>query len=235
MSAKVILATQADWDVWFYLVRSRAKVTKIWELVDPVFSVRPVSLEEPVEPKSDPEWRLEGDHNRYALYKFKMKLYKFTLEKYERQEKALGDLTLFIQETIAVHNIPFIQMEEVHPWYLLRELKKHLAPSHEARTFQIEQKYHRLCRGPGAQGLESWLDEWAITYTEAKQHDIVEVRDGDERPIRDFLMAIRSEAPTFANGHLAPKSLKTKDDMYDLIQDLREQVCFIRLGSSEGE
>lgn len=235
MSTKVRLAKSADWDVWFYFVRTRATITGIWELVDPDLTERPVLLEEPVEPV----YVVPDDDDfhpiPYAAYEARKEIYRWKLTKYEQQVKALGDLTSFIQETIAPHNVTFIQKEEPHPWNLLRALRKHLAPSDEARSFDIEQKYHRLCRGPGTQSLDSWLDEWTVTYAQAKHHDLPLVSGSDTRPIRDFLMAIRSEQPTFADVHLALRGFKKEEDMYGLIEDFRYHICLLRLASSRSE
>lgn len=112
----------------------------------------------------------------------------------------------------------FIQKEEQHPWNL-RALKKCLAPKDEARGFEIEQKYHMLCQGPGAQNLETWLDEWTNTYTEGKENYIAEVTDS--RPIRDFLPAVRSREPSFADAHFGLKRFRRGDDLYGLIEDFQ--------------
>ena len=121
----------------------------------------------------------------YSAFKARKDLYKTDLALYEQQRKSFGDIIGFIQETIAVHNVTFIQKEEPHPWNHLRALKRRLAPSDDARRLQIEQRYHQLCKGPGTQEIETYLDHWTTTYTEAKECHIGEVTG--TRPIRDFL------------------------------------------------
>lgn len=105
-----------------------------------------------------------------------------------------------IQNTIAAHNVIVIQKEEPHPWNILQALKKRLAPSDEVRNLEIEQKYHKLCKGPGTQSIEAWLDDWVTTYTDGIEHKIAETTA--TRPIRDFLKAARLREPTFADAHL---------------------------------
>lgn len=101
-------------------------------------------------------------------------------------------------------------------------MKKRLAPSFEVCSLEIELKYHRLCKGQGAQNVDTWLDEWVITYKEAKEHDVAEVTG--TRPVRDFLMAIRSAELTFADAHLLMRNHSKADDLIELVEDFRQQV-----------
>ena len=57
------------------------------------------------------------------------------------------------------HNVTFIQNVEPHPWNVLRALKNTLAPSDQAQSLEVDQRYRKLCKGPGTQDLEAWLDE----------------------------------------------------------------------------
>ena len=36
----------------------------------------------------------------------------------------------------------------------VKSLENRLAPSDQARRLEVEQNYHRLCKGPGTQDLE---------------------------------------------------------------------------------
>lgn len=134
----VTLAKSADWDAWFSFVPTRAVNIQIWDLVNPSLKEKLVSLERPTEPEFvilDHDARF--DQVSYEAYKARRDIYKTKLAKYERHENAFGDLITFIQETIAAHNVIFIQKEEPHPWNILQALKKRLAPSDEARNLEI--------------------------------------------------------------------------------------------------
>ena len=112
-------------------------------------------------------------------------------------------------------------------------LKNRLAPSDQSRSLAIEQRYQRLCNGPGTQDIEMWLDQWITTYTEAKKIPIGEV--ARTRPIRDFLMAIKQQEPSFAHAHLI--QLKDKidsDEIYELIEDFRQQLSYQKLQQRGG-
>ena len=99
------------------------------------------------------------DRNAYEAYEARKDVYKGKLAQYEHQNKAFGDLISFTQATIAAHNVTFIQKEDPHPWNILSALKRHPAPSDEARTLEMEQKYHKLCQGPGTRNFETWFDK----------------------------------------------------------------------------
>lgn len=95
--------------------------------------------------------------------------------------------------------------------------------SDEARNLAIEQRYHKLCKGPGTQNLDTWLDDWTTTDAEATEYKIAEV--SGSRPIRDIVMAVRSKEPTFADVHFV--MIRRKDttyDFYGLVEDFRQHM-----------
>ena len=71
------------------------------------------------------------------------------------RKKHFGDLISFIQETTSAQNITLIQKVDSYPWDLLRVLKNRLAPSNEARSLEVGQSYHKLCKKPGSQNLKA--------------------------------------------------------------------------------
>lgn len=225
-SRKIVLAKPADWDAWISFVRTRASTnTKIWHLVNSDLCERPNALLEPIESG----FKMPANNNQFDSVKFKAykawkDLFKSQLAKYERQEKAFSDLLIFIQETIAAHNITFIQKAEPHPWNILRALKLRLALSDKARNIEIEERYHKLCKGPGTQSIDAWLDDWTATYTDAKDHDIAEATG--TRPIQDFLRAARMKESSFADAHLVLiRSNKSTHNFFGLIKDFRQHIC----------
>lgn len=234
-SKKIILAKPSDWDSWLSFVKARATGTRVWNLIDPELTVRPVSLLEPIAPfyiipVNDADFNIAT----YNTYKARKDLYKTDLALFERETKALSDIISFIQDTITASNVAFIQLEEAHPWNYLRALKARLAPTDDARSLEIEQKYHKLCKGPGTQNLETWLDEWIANYTEARKHGILEVTS--TRPIRDFLMAIRTKESSFSDAHRVNFRTKTAEDFLPLIEDFRQHIRLEQLFQpSKGE
>ncbi|MCJ1463077.1 hypothetical protein MMC07_001682 [Pseudocyphellaria aurata] len=119
---------------------------------------------------------------------------------FEQQTKAFGDITAYIQETVAANNTSSIRSEDPHPWNYLRALKGRLAPSDGTRRIEIEQRHHKLCRGPGNQHHGHVLDEWIMTDGKAKKQSMF---PSDEmRPPQDSLMAIRSKDASYADARL---------------------------------
>ena len=225
---KVILAKSADWDPWISFVQSRAINSRIWDLVNPDLPDKPQRLQPPLVPTFIiPPAGTPLNKDTLEIYKIQNSLYQTQLAEFERQQRAFGDLISFIQETVAAHVVTYFQKEDPHPWSILRALKLRLAPSDDARNLEIEQRYHRLCKGSGTQNIEVWLDDWRTTYTQAKKHSVAEVTG--IRPVRDFLMAIRSKEPTFADTQLIMMKHKTTGiDFYEIVEEFRQ---YIRLQS----
>ena len=114
------------------------------------------------------------------------------------------------------------------PWDHLIALKRRLAPSDSARALDIETKYHKLCKGPGKQDIEAWLEEWQLVCSEAISYKIGEAIGN--RPLRDFLMAIHSKEPIFADSYLMDLEDDKPQDLDLLIENFRR---LIRLHQSQ--
>lgn len=64
------------------------------------------------------------------------------------------------------------------------------------RSMEIERDYHRLNKGPGKGDLEDWIDDWEITYNKMDKSGFFE--NNNDRPVRDFLLAITNANPVFS-------------------------------------
>lgn len=190
------LSSSKDWDAWLTVIRAKATGYQIWGLIDPAKTERP-SLDEPTEPDLD---SMSGDKIELR-YKIAYTKYKREYQVWQKQTEGLAKIISHIFDTTSITNITYIQDIEVHPWIVLRALKARLAPTDDARSFELEQQYNRLVKGPIArQSVEAWLDEYLKMYTLGKQVKIAEVVDS-KRAYRDFLQAIEKTAPTFAEVH----------------------------------
>lgn len=226
ITRKIVLGKSADWDMWFHYVKQRAINNFIWELVDPSKDIKPAVLVAPVKPTvtipTGPE-KLGSD--AYEIFRIRQQIYKDEVAEYKDQHKALADLVAFIQETVAVQYSPYISKAEPHPWDLLRSLKSRLAPSDQARKLEVLRRYQALCLGPGSRDIESWIEEWQLTYTEAAGLKIGEALE--ERPKRDFLLAIRLKNATFAEMHLEDVD-KDSVTIYHLIELYRNRTRLLK-------
>lgn len=134
---EVILATPEDWGSWISLVRTRATKSRIWDLVNPSLTEKPVALEDPEVPEYDiPEDGKDFDHE---AFKAQTRVYKMRLAEFERQNESSGDHISCIQDTIPIHNlIFFLETEEPHPWNILRAVKRRFGPCDEPRINFVE-------------------------------------------------------------------------------------------------
>ena len=220
-----MLGKSSDWDTWLSFVRNRAEGNDIWELVNPELTERPATLERPKKPEPGQDFNSGPvDTQNYDRYKIQKKEFISELALYDRQKKALTDLVSFIQETIATQYAVNIEAEPSHPWNQLVALKRRLAPSDSSRKAELEQSNIRISKGPINQDLDKWLDEWLMIYTKAKKAGVAEV--SETRPIRDFLLAIRSKAQSYADSHLITIDDKKAEDLPNIIEGFRQ---FIRL------
>lgn len=195
---KLILSASKDWDAWLSVVRAKATGYQVWNNIDPSIATKPAGKMEPTEPDLDATQTGEVFAEKHARYKILMGKYKKSLQDYEKEKEHLGKLVEHIFDTTSVANLTYIEHTEVHPWNLLRALKARLAPTDAARSFELEQAYARLVKGPSSrQNVEDWLDEYLKMYTLGKVANIAEVVDS-KRAYRDFLHAIEKQSSTFA-------------------------------------
>ena len=73
---------------------------------------------------------------------------------------------------------------------MLVALKKHLAPTDQAKEFEITRRYAKLKSYNKSQLIEQWLDKWERTYSKGCLIAILEV--SRTRSLFDFAIAISS-------------------------------------------
>ena len=76
-----------------------------------------------------------------------------------------------------------------------------------------------MCKGPGNQNIETWLDEWDRVYTEALNINLPEVKGN--RPMEDFLMAVESKDPHFTSTYMMKLEDGEINDIYTLAERFR--------------
>ncbi|SLM34143.1 Ribonuclease H-like domain [Lasallia pustulata] len=225
---RVILAKAGDWDMWIATVRIRASNLRVWNIVTPDAEEKPQRLVEPERPSTTAihtaraGGNVEAVKSAMEIYNLDKEVYKIDLADFERQAKALSDLMTFLQDTISAHNITYLKNVEPHPWDILRALKKRLAPSDTAQKYEVIYAYRKMCKGPGNQNIETWLDEWDRVYTEALNIDLPEVKGN--RPMEDFLMAVESKDPHFTSTYMMKLEDGEINDIYTLAERFRHRL-----------
>ena len=98
-----------------------------------------------------------------------------------------------------------------------------LRPAIRHVLYRLNKRYHQLCKRPGTQSIETWLDNWTMTYTEAKEYNTAEVF-GDW-PVRDFLNAIWTKAPNFSKAYTLMSKMKGEaEDLFQVIERFRQHL-----------
>ena len=226
---KIVLNKPEDWDTWISFLKMKATNLNIWGLIDPQLPVKPEALAKPIEPIFDPGASTASfNKDGYEFYKAQHHLYRPQLARYKKQKEAFVSIISFIQETITAHNVVFIQHVEGHPYDILKALKERLAPTDKARTLQLRVRYDKLRKGPGNQNIEAWVNDWQQWFYEASACKLAEV-EGD-RAITDFLLAIKTKNPSYAESHLAMLEWNPNTrTMHQFIEAYRQ---YVRLNAS---
>ena len=209
---KVVLTKPQDWDSWIYLIQMRAQALRVWEKINPDINSTTIhfALEEPEAPMMIIPVDGFISQDQLNTHKALKENYKTSLAKFEKETNGFLDIISLIQGTVSVSNMIYIEGLGANPYHSLVALKSKLAPTTQAREMEIEQDYHRLNKGPGKGDLDKWINDWIKTYNKLKQFDIFETNN--DRPVRDFLIAITNVNPVFTMNKLIEMT-ETKDTL----------------------
>ena len=85
---------------------------------------------------------------------------------------------------------------------MLTALKLRIAPTDKARELEAARQYRELLTVPKSENTDIWLQRWEKVYTEAKKLNLSDVQK--DRPLYDFLRAIKSIDSAFSSTHEIP-------------------------------
>ena len=227
-SKTIILSRPADWEPWFFTIRSLAEGGKVWELIDPDLATEPAVPAEPEIPTATQVNRnkisiVDLDPDERELYKLLLVQHKEHSAKATKTLEALNSVRKHLITTVAADNLVYIRGKST-AYQMLQELKKRLAPTDYARKMDAILRYNRLKTFSKQENVEKWLKEWEVTYTDASVLEIAEA--AGERPLFDFTHAITAIDAGFASTQeyfINQKINKgeTPPDIYSLIEDFR--------------
>jgi hypothetical protein len=183
-------------------LRSKVDRYNLWPYLDPDAAAADVpKLIQPTRPTYDtvklgatrladldPQERLELSKLR-AIHLEDQRLYTKRWEVYNE----LRDW--FLQTTATSLHPFFIRLSD--PRLMLIEIKKRCTVIDHIREIELGQEYARQKKIPMNKDLNTWVDSWEVLYQKCKTANIVEV--AQDRPVFDFLTAIRPLAPSFAD------------------------------------
>ena len=199
---ELILTNHEQWDTWILSLRSKVDRYNLWPYLDPDAAAADVPrLVQPTRPSYGtvkqgatkladlgPQERLELSELR-AIYLEDQRLYNKRWEIYNE----LRDW--FIQTTATSLHPFFIRLSD--PRLMLIEIKERCTVSNHIREIELGQEYAKQKKTPKNKDLDTWVDNWEVLYQKCKTANIVEV--AQDRPVFDFLTAIRPLAPSFAD------------------------------------
>ncbi|KAK3933451.1 hypothetical protein QBC46DRAFT_326417, partial [Diplogelasinospora grovesii] len=257
----VILTGPENWRPWLAVVRKFAIDKQIWDIVNPELNeqsrVKLTAPQPPVplhflsqseqqryhddlelyerDPTAErPETPTFGsitNKERKADFKYALDLYNVADRKYEAKLQALSQLRSWINTHINEKCRTYIQDSDTVADEI-RELHKRMAPTDYAEGLAVTKDYRQVQLISRSTKIEDWLDQWEKTLRDAQRLNLPDV--AGDRPVRDFLEAIRSHNPLFYQSwsNALDMALLTNKpieiDGFSIAQIFRSQVRQLR-------
>ena len=190
----VHLTNASQWHTWIAIVRSSAKQSNIWHLIDPSLDQEP-SHDAPTLPKRS-NIRGNDDIEKNNNYTDAIQQFNFDYKEYRERREALVRTLSAIQNTVSAEYLTYI-LDKDTPWKALRTLRKAIEPHSAARNLEINNQYKTLCAGPPrGQNLRQWMNKWEKIYVEAKEIKHADVESGFI--IDYFIKSLKGTDPSWA-------------------------------------
>jgi hypothetical protein len=199
---ELILTNHEQWDTWILSLRSKVDRYNLWPYLDPDTAEADVpKLVQPTRPSYDtvkPEATKLADlstEERLELSELRA-IYMEDQRLYTKQWDVYNELRDWFLQTTATSLHPFfVRLSE--PRLMLIEIKRHCTIINHIREIELGQEYAKQKQTPKNKDLNTWINNWEVLYQKCKTANIAEVTQ--DRPVFDFLAAIRPLAPSFAD------------------------------------
>jgi hypothetical protein len=243
MKTSVVLKESVDWDEWVLIINAMAKRGDVSEYVDLTAAVEPAEPARPAIPtfstvKPGAASLADLDPTQQRELSMLREDFKEISRTYREKRDALKDIEQHIMTTVDRQNILYLDGADT-VYQKLVALKKRLAPTDRARTLEVTRRYREMLRGPKAQQHEKWLQQYERTYAEAVKIKLPDVQD--DRPLYDFLDALRSTDMAYVSGReavLADRMERndTPPSVKDLLENYRNHLrtARARISASKG-
>lgn len=191
-----ILSGPSDWDEWIGIIRTNAIAADIWPYINPSVqddneppmltkpklptptdikaerAIRTVTIPLAATPSSeagvahvDMSPLTEDERNNLNMRRH---IYKQDLAVYERQNAALRNLPVSIQESIS-RTYLYYTLECDTAYEMLKVLEKRVAPTDRARIFNLSYKYQKFLEARKTQNSEDKLQQWEKKDVEGQE------------------------------------------------------------------
>ena len=176
----VILTTHADWDEWIEVIKTMARGKDIWEYVNPKTPKRSLPILTP--PELPTIQSISEDAESYSslsatnreFYRLERQSYHQDRTEYLETKKNLVNFCTRIQQLVSRQNLS-ITFKCDTPYDMLVKLHDRFAPTDQTREQEMIARYHRLLKAPKGRNLETWLQQWKKTYSDAVEMNLPEV------------------------------------------------------------
>ena len=195
----IILTNPSLWHNWISIIRSNAKQSEIWDLIDPSLDQEPL-LKQPDLPKRadiDPSADEKVRSDRYTDL-----VLRFNVELQEHREKreALVRTLSSIQKSVSRKYLTYIINKDT-PWQALRALQQAINYHSFDQAMEVARQYRKLCDGPPrGQNLRKWLDQWEKFYAKAEATNHSDVATG--LILDHFIISLKQTDPLWADTAL---------------------------------
>lgn len=173
----------AQWSSWYMRIKRFAQMRKVWELCNPEIAAD--ALPKPREEPIVPEYPKDGDDEERQNWRCHLEIYKFDLDRHERQAIALCEVYEYILATLdSKYHQSVIGYKT--PYEVLVALKTRFAGSNYYRE-ELRDKWDELaCQKPG-KDIDQWIGTW-----DTVRHELIRlgIQVDDEEAVRCFIRAI---------------------------------------------
>ena len=202
---ELILINHEQWKTWVVSLRSKVDKYDLWPYIDPDTAAANVpELVRPTRPTyatvkpgatnlADLSTREQQELTELrAIYLEDQRLFT-------KQWEVYNELRDWFIQTTATSLHPFF-IEESNPRLMLIEIKKRCTIINHIREIELGQEYAKQKQTPKNKNLNTWVDNWEVLYRKCKTANTADV--AQDRPVFDFLTAIRPLASSFADHWL---------------------------------
>ena len=166
VKATVILDKPSQWDEWLFILKDKAVDLDIWQYINPEPTLDSAGQPQPLpvpptkpsiprvkDVKADAETIRDLDPDDVQALKALQTTYKDDEKTYQEYLKGRKEINDLIMRTVSLSNHIYMRNSDGVRQKLI-DLKKHLAPTDEARELELSILYGQLKKAPSSQDID---------------------------------------------------------------------------------
>ena len=194
----IILRGTQNYLEWLYTIEMTAKSStqEVWSYIDPSHPATertsiPSVSDRPKPKDIAPSASSVSQISSIQVEDFKIRLAEWKEKKAEVDEvkRLMGAIQNKVLGSISERLLPQLKGKSTLADILLYPNKR-FRPTDQSRRQEIISKWNKLKENPANNSIMSWLDQWELVYSDAKELDLPHVIDPQAQ--YDFLYTIRS-------------------------------------------